>query len=157
MVPYRKLVGAMVDTLARIPDLEPVLAPADPVRGSPIVGYVDETPLLNSVAKAIYQMQPGTLLVNWIETHLLEGVMMKWSHIIDIYVRALPDQSNMDLVEVIMAGVPVPGDGMVWRNCPIMSGMLPTNVTNITRRTDTEGVDYFVIVTETSETGDWPL
>jgi hypothetical protein len=154
MVPYRQLVAAMVDTLARIPELELILAPDHPV-----VGYIDTNPLLNSVDKAIYhyQMQPGSLLVNWIETHLLMGTMMKWSHIIDIYVRSLPDQSNMDLVEAVMAGVPVPGDGMVWRNCPIMDGLLPTDVTNILRRTDTEGVDYFVIVTETSETGDWPL
>jgi hypothetical protein len=49
-----------------------------------------------------------------------------------------------------------PGDGQCWRNCPIMTGVLPTNVLSINRVTDEEGIDYSVILTETAETGDWP-
>lgn len=151
MVSRRDLVNAMATTLANIPELLAILAPVDPIRA-----YIDSNPISNSVDKATYQMQPGQVMVVWIETRLQSEMMSKWSHIVEICYRSLPDQSDLDLGDTIMAGVPNPGDGMVWRNCPVMAGVLPTNVTEITRRTDTEGVDYQVILTQTAETGDWP-
>jgi hypothetical protein len=150
MVRLTDLTNAMAATLGNIPELIAVLAPVDPIQA-----YIDNNPTSNSVDKATYQMQPGQLLVVWIETRLTRDTMSKWSHIVEICVRSLPDQSDLDLIDVILAGVPFPGDGMVWRNCPIMAGLLPTEVIGIGRRTDSEGVDYGVIQTETAETGDW--
>jgi hypothetical protein len=134
-----------------VPELVQILAPVDPV-----VAYIDLNPTANSVDKAIYQMQPGQVLVVYRGTDLTEGEMSKWSHAMDICIRSLPSASDLDLIDAIMAGVPNPGDGMVWRNCPILDGLLPTKVERISRNTDTEGVDYMLIETTTLETGDWP-
>jgi len=152
MVHLSDMVNAMVATLSKIPELVAALAPEDP-----IVGYIDLNPTHNSVDKALYQMQPGQVMVVWTNTRLDTGTMSKWSHLMQICMRSLPGASDLDLVDLIMAGVPQPGDGMVWRNCPILNGLLPTNVLEIERRTDSENVDYVVILTETAETGDWPL
>jgi hypothetical protein len=145
------LVNAMAQTLLNIPELVADLAPVDPVRG-----YIDLNPTANSTDKAIYQMQPGQVLVIWRGTAESEGTMSRWDHRMEISVRALPGNSDLKLIDEIMEGVPVPGDGQIWRLCPILPGLLPTNVTDITRATDAEGVDYCVIVTSTLETGDWP-
>ncbi|HEX3340608.1 MAG TPA: hypothetical protein VHT68_15725 [Pseudolabrys sp.] len=151
MIRRADLVNAMATTLGNVPELVAVLAPTDP-----IVPYIDSNPTMNSVDKWTYQMQPGQILVIWISTRLTKGEMSKWSHAIEILCRSLPDESDMELEDLIVAGVPNPGDGMVWRNCPLMAGVYPTEVVDIGRRTDTEGVDYGVILTETAETGDWP-
>jgi hypothetical protein len=151
MVSLSDLVTAMATTLGNIPELVAALAPTDPIQA-----YIDMNPTSNSVDKALYQMQPGQLLVIWVETRLLRGEMSKWSHVVEICLRSLPDASDLDLIDLILSGVPVPGDGLVWRNCPIMAGLLPTDVDAISRRTDTEGIDYGVIITETAETGDYP-
>lgn len=151
MIRRADLVNAMAAALGNVPELVAVLAPTDA-----IVPYVDLNPTMNSVDKWTYQMQPGQLLVIWRETRLTKGEMSKWSHSVEILCRSLPDQSDMELEDLIVSGVPVPGDGMVWRNCPLIDGVYPTEVLNIERRTDTEGVDYGVILTETAETGDWP-
>jgi hypothetical protein len=141
----------MASTLSGIPEIVAILAPVDPV-----VAYIDLNPTANSVDKAIYQMQPGQVLVIYRGSDLTEGEMSKWSHAVEICLRSLPGASDLDLIDAIMAGVPNPGDGMVWRNCPILPGLLPTTVTRISRTTDTEGVDYMLIETTTAETGDWP-
>lgn len=144
--------NAMVNTLLAIPALVADLALVDPVKG-----YIDLNPTANSVDKAIYQMQPGQVLVIWRSTSLIaEGSMSKWDHRLEICVRALPDHSDLALIDEIMQGIPQYGDGLIWRQCPILEGLLPTNVTEITRATDTEGVDYGVLLTSTHETGDWP-
>jgi hypothetical protein len=151
MIGLTKLVNALAATLSGVPELVQILAPVDPV-----VAYIDLNPTANSVDKAIYQMQPGQVLVVYRGTDLTEGEMSKWSHAMDICIRSLPSASDLDLIDAIMAGVPNPGDGMVWRNCPILDGLLPTKVERISRNTDTEGVDYMLIETTTLETGDWP-
>jgi len=151
MVKLSDLVNAMAGTLSNIPELVAALAPVNPVQP-----YIDFNPTSNSVENAIYQMQPGQLLVVWTETLLILETMGKWSHRVEICLRALKGNSDLDLVDLILSGVPNPGDGQIWRVCPIMPGVLATDVTGITRRTDSEGVDYFVIETETAETGDWP-
>jgi hypothetical protein len=101
-------------------------------------------------------MQPGQLLVLWVETAMIFETTSKWSHRVEIVLRSMREASDLDLIDLILNGVPVPGDGMIWRMCPVMAGVLPTDVSAISRRTDSEGVDYAVIQTETAETGDWP-
>jgi hypothetical protein len=152
MIDYIDLTNAMAAKLGSIPDLVAMLAPEDPIQP-----YIDMNPVKNSVATAIYQMQPGQLLVVWTDTVMERGTMSKWLHVVEICVRALPGQSDLTLIRTILNGVPYPGDGLIWRMCPIMPGLLPTDVLRIERRTDTEGVDYGVILTETAETGDWPF
>ncbi len=151
MVKISDLVTAIAETLARVPELVAVLEGPDP-----ITPYLDRNPTANSVENAIYQMQPGQLLVMWTDTNLIFEAMSKWSHKVEICVRAGNGQSDLDVVALVMQGVPVPGDGMIWRLCPVLPGLLPTDVVSISRRTDSEGVDYAVIATETAETGDWP-
>ena len=151
MVSLVDLVNAMAATLESIPEVVAALAPVNPIRA-----YIDTNPTANNVDGAIYKMQPGQLMVCWTETRLQREEMSKWAHIVEIYVRALPDHSELDLIGIIVAGVPNPGDGLIWRMCPIMPGLLPTEVTAISRRTNSEGVDYGVIETESAESGDWP-
>jgi hypothetical protein len=151
MVKLGDLVNAMAQTLANIPELVAELAAVEPVKA-----YIDFNPTANSVDKAIYQMQPGQLLVIWVETALILENMSKWSHRVEICLRSMRDHSDLDLIDLILSGVPAPGDGLIWRLCPVMPGVLPTDISGITRRTDSEGVDYAVIQTETAETGDWP-
>ena len=94
-----------------------MLAPTNPVQA-----YIDFTPTNNSVDKAIYQMQPGQLLVIWMETNLIIEAMSKWSHRVEICLRSQRDSSDLDLGDLIMNGIPVPGDGLMWRLCPVMAG-----------------------------------
>jgi hypothetical protein len=145
------LVNGMAATLSAIPPLVAALSPE-----SPINAYVDVNPSKNSRDLAIYQMQPGELLVIWQGTNLDRGQMSKWLHRMDICVKCMPGGSNMALVNLIMDGVPIPGDGLIWRLCNILPGLLPTDVLKIDWGTDPEGVDYIVLETETAETGDWP-
>lgn len=152
MIDLTAMVNAMATTLSNIPELIAELAAANPV-----VAYIDTNPIRNSVSKARYQMQPGQVMVAWLETIFQQDEMSAWSHRLEIYVRAMRDHSDLELIQKIMNGVPSPGDGQCWRRCPIMNGLLPTNVLNINRVTDEEGIDYAVILTETAETGDWPL
>jgi hypothetical protein len=151
MIGIIDMVNAFAQTFTAIPEIVALLAPT-----SPVVAYVDLNPTANSVEKAIYQMQLGQLLIIYRGTDLTEGEMTKWTHTVEICLRSLPGESNLDLIDAVMAGVPNPGDGMVWRNCPLLDGLLPTKVTRIARNTDTEGVDYMLIETTTAETGDWP-
>jgi hypothetical protein len=145
------LTNAFVDTLRLIPQLV-----ADLDQGSPdsIVPYIDVNPQRNSWTAAIYQMKPGTVMVIWQETLLTEGEMSAWMHRVQFCVRAQRGASAMTLLNDIVNGVPDPGNTLRWRFCPVMDGVLPTNVTEIARLTDEEGIDYFVITTETRETGD---
>jgi|AmaraimetP72IA01_FD_contig_51_5081239_length_2640_multi_10_in_0_out_0_4 hypothetical protein len=149
MIDLAQLVQAIASTLEAIPELMAQLAPTNPVDA-----YIDLTPTRQSVAKAIYQAQRGSLLVVWFETRFLEEEMTRFNHVVEIYGRALQGKSAMDLATAIMNGIPQPGN-LFWRFCPVMDGVLPTNVTLIERVTDSEGVDYLKITTETLETGDY--
>jgi hypothetical protein len=144
------LTDAMVTTFRNIPELVAALDS----RPENISGYIDVNPDKNSVAKAIYQMQPGTVLVAWQETLFEAAEMEAWSHHFQYYVRARRGASALDLITKLVNGVPVPGDGLRWRFCPLMPGLLPTNILEIARVVDEEGIDYFAITSETQETGD---
>jgi hypothetical protein len=148
MINPNDLVRAMVLRLTDIPELVAKLAPV-----TPIAGFLDNHPA--SLSKATYQMQPGSVLVAWEETHFREGDTQPWSHVLEIYVRALKGQSSLDVAVLIVNGVPVPGDGLPWRFCPLMPGVLPTIVEPVTRTPDAEFIDFVTISTETLETGDY--
>ena len=103
MVSLVSLVQALAGTLGAIPELIQALAPANP-----IAPYIDLNPTNNLVDTAIYQMQPGQLLVVWIETRLETREMSKWVHTVEICLRAMRDNSDLDLINLIHGGVPVP-------------------------------------------------
>jgi hypothetical protein len=151
LVNFIDLTNAMVATLQAIPGLLADLEEASP---ESVIGYIDNNPKRNSVSNAIYRQRPGTVLVVWQETTFNQGGMEPWSHRIELYVRAMSGASAMTLIDDIVNGIPDPGDGQRWHYCPIMAGLLPTNITGIARLIDEEGIDYFVIQTETPETGD---
>jgi len=143
------LTNAFADTLAAIPELPPLLV--DPAA---VIAYIDRNPTMNALAAAIYQMKPGSVLVVWLESVLTQGEMEGWLHRYAFYVKALRNESPLDIIRAIVNGIPVPGDGQRWRYCPVLDGMLPTNIVEISRPTDEEGVDYYQILSETKETGD---
>ena len=150
MVNFIDLTNAIVTTLAAVPELVAALN-GDAAN---IIGYIDRNPDFNSVSNALYKQKPGTVMVIWQETMLTQGEMEAWLHQFVIFVRAGRGDSPLDLIHLIINGVPVPGDGLRWLYCPVMPGVLPTNVTDITRPSDTEGIDYHSIVCEIKETGD---
>jgi hypothetical protein len=145
-----QLTNALVTTFRNIPDLVTALD------GKPenVSGYIDLNPDRNSVSKAIYQMLPGSVLVVWQETLFDSSSMEGWNHRFQYFVRAARGGSSLDLMRRLVNGVPIPGDGLCWRFCPVMAGVLPTEIPNIARMMDGEGIDYFVITAETREVGD---
>jgi hypothetical protein len=145
-----ELTNAFVSTLRAIPELVQALEGLS----ESISAYIDLAPTVNSLTKAVYQMKPGSVLVAWQETLLLEGEMAVWDHRHDFFVRASRGGSALALINLIVDGVPVPGDGQRWRYCGVMDGVYPTQVVDITRVPDEEGIDYFIITTETKEIGD---
>ena len=152
MISPTDVVNAMVTTLQSIPTLTALLVDGT----NSIVGYIDVNPLKNSVLKARYQMAAGSLLLVWNGVTLAEvgATIFAWKHAVMIYVKSQKNASDLDLIEAVIQGIPIPGDGLRWRYCPIMDGMLPTEVTAVNRIVDQEGIDYFVVVTSTQETGD---
>lgn len=140
----------MVAALRAIPEVVALLGGDEEA----IDGYIDRNPDRNSISAAIYGMKPGSVLISWQETLLAQGDIEGWIHNVVIFVRAARGESSMELIDAIIDGVPVPGDGLRWRYCPVMDGVLPTNVIEIARPIDEEGIDYFSITTETKETGD---
>lgn len=143
------MTNAFVDTFRRIPPLVAALN-GDPNNIRP---YIDINPDANSLSDATYQMEPGTLLVVHTETNFVEGEITALQHIVNILIRAPREASNQKLATLLINGVPDPGDGLNWMLCPVMSNLLPTNLVSIGRETDTEGIDYHVVVTATKETG----
>ena len=150
MVNFIDLTNAIVGTLALIPELVAALG-GDPAN---IVAYIDRNPDFNSTSLAIYRQKPGSVLVIWQESVITQGEMEGWLHQFVIFVRASRGNSPLDLIWLIVNGVPVPGDGLRWRYCPVMQGVLPANLTPVTRPMDAEGIDYYSIVCEIKETGD---
>jgi hypothetical protein len=151
LVSFVDLINAMTDALQRVPELVAALN-GDPAN---IIPYIDRNPLSLSIANATYTQKPGTVMVSWKETAFRHAEMTAWVHTNEIVVRAQRDVSPLDIIQLIVNGVPVPGDGQRWRICPLMPGVNATDVLGIARTQDTELIDYFVITTETTETGDF--
>lgn len=151
MVSVIELMQAMAVTFTNIPELVALLE-----NPAPVTAYIDENPTRNSVSKAIYQMPSGSLLLAWSGTSMdIEAeTMLAWTHAIQVYIRASRGGSALAVIDALVDGIPVPGDGLRWRYCPLISGVLPTVVTDMARLIDEEGIDYYVVSTATQETGD---
>jgi hypothetical protein len=150
MIDLIELVQSMAATLGAIPPLMAILAPANS-----IVAYIDMHPTENSLSQARYEMQPGSVMLAFMETTFQEGATSPWAHTVAIFVKAQAAQSELAIVTQIVNGIPVPGDGLPWRYCPVMHDVLPTVIKAITRVDDEEGLDYIQITTETLETSDY--
>ena len=150
MVSLEELTSAMALTLGAIPPLAALLVDQG------VVPYIDLNPTRNSMSKAIYEMPAGSLLLVWNGTTLdtFASSMEGWMHIIQIFIKAKRGGSAYDIIDALVNGIPVPGDGLIWRYCPLIDGVLPTNVREIVRLIDEEGIDYIVVTTATQETGD---
>jgi hypothetical protein len=155
VVSFTGITSAMVDTFQRIPELVAMLDQGT----ASIIGYIDENPVKNSMSKAIYQMPAGSLLVVWNGTTLESGAdsMLGWAHMLQVFVRAKRGGSALAVMNALVDGIPVPGDGQRWRYCPILDNCLPTEVRDLSRLIDEEGIDYYVVTTITQETGDEPM
>jgi hypothetical protein len=154
MIDLAQLTIALADTLQQIPELVSQMANGDP---NNIVAYVDENPKKNSLTRAIYEMAPGSVLVAYHETMMNQAQEMEaWRHRVYMYCRAAPGQKPTDIVKYLVDGVPFPGDGMRWRRCSILDGVLPADITEVARLIDSEQVDYFAVLAEFKETGDYP-
>lgn len=110
-----------------------------------IQGYIDETPQKNSLARAVYTMSPGSILVTWVDTTLAEGEMEGFEHRVHIHLKAMRGRSPLRLIDLVMDGIPVPGDGLRWRYGCVLPGILPAQVGEVARLVDEEGIDYPVI------------
>ena len=153
MVSLVALTNAFVAKLQDIPEVVALLG-GDPAA---IIPYIDSNPNSNNLEARIYEIKPGTVMVVHIDTVLAatQSNMEKWLHTFHFILKAPRDQSNLDLANLIVDGKPANGDGQIWRRCEVMAGVDPTEITSISRVTDTEGIDYELIVTQTSETGDY--
>ena len=152
MVDLTQLTLALVDTFQRIPELVEALD-GDPAR---VFGYLDANPDRNSLTRAIYEQPDGTVMVAWDETGMTESSqgMSRWEHRYYFTCRADADASALVLITLLVNGVPNPGDGLRWRMCPVMDGVQATEIIEITRLQDREGIDYYAIHGRIYETGD---
>jgi hypothetical protein len=152
MVDLTQLANALVDTFQRIPELVAALNNEDP---DSVFAYLDSTPDRNSLTSAIYEQPAGTVMVAWDETGKNDsGDMSAWEHRYFFTCRAATDQSSLALINLLVDGVPVPGDGQRWRYCPVMDGVNAAEIIEITRIQDREGIDYHAIHARITETGD---
>ena len=151
MINLEALTNVFADTLRRIPELVADLNPPVP---ESVVAHVDRNPERMSLDTVLYSMKGGTVIVAGVESVLAEGEMAWWTHRVEFYVRPGRNQSTYQIIDDIMRGVPVPGDGQRWYLCPLAAGLDPTSVLAWERRTDSEHVDYWAARTETKETGD---
>lgn len=154
MVSLTSLIDAMTVTFQNIPELVALLDQG----AASVIGYIDENPLKNSMSKAIYQMPAGSILIIWNGTSIeaTASSMLGWAHMLQIFVRAKRGGSALTVINALVDGVPIPGDTQRWRYCPILDGCLPTDIRDIARLIDEEGIDYYVVTTVTQETGDDP-
>jgi hypothetical protein len=153
MIDLIALTTALATTLQNIPELVALLPNADPAR---IVAYLDSNPARNSVINTLYEMPSGLIYVAWERTILNEtqNSASMWTHTMFIYCRADTGKSPLDILKLVVDGIPNPGDGMRWRNCGIMTGVLPADIKEISRQPDREGIDFYIVNIEINETGD---
>lgn len=117
--------------------------------------YEDIAGVNNSLARAVYMQPNGTVLVAWTGTTLggSDGTVQYWEHSVEIYVRALKQQSPLTLLNAVMDGTPG-GEALRWRYLCVNGDVLPMQLIDISRVTDEEGIDYYVIRSSFKERGD---
>lgn len=150
MVNPRLLGEAIAEKIGQIPEV------ASALQGSQNSSfYQDAYPVRNSLARAVRDMAPGSVLVAWTTTNMATTeAMNQWAHRFLVYVRGSRNESCLDLVHAIVDGTPSTNNGLKFRHAPVMENTLSPHVDEANRLTDSEGVDYFEIQISIEETGD---
>ena len=153
MVDLIALTNALTTTLQAIPELVAELPGSDPNR---IVAYIDVNPAKNSTSNTIYEMPSGLIYVihEGFRRNEKENDASMWTHKLMVHCRADTGKRVQDMVRYVVDGVPVPGDGQRWRACGIMDGVSPADIQLGSRQPDREGIDFFTVEIDISETGD---
>lgn len=150
MVNPRLIGEALADKIGKVPGVALALQGAE---NSSF--YDDAYPMRNSLARAVRDMAPGSVLTAWSNTSMATTeAMNQWSHRFLVYVRGSKDDSCLDLLHAIIDGIPSDNSGLKLRHAPVLAGTLSPQVTDANRLTDSEGVDYFEIQFSIEETGD---
>lgn len=143
--------GGVVGKLRAIASLVTALGG---VAGS-IYQYIDIPPDSNSLTQAIYAQAPGTILVAWIETAIVDGDDMSWyEHVLRMYLRAPNNVSVASLIKLVKDGVPSTSGGVKFNYAPVIDGTEPPIINRISREIDSEGLDYFSMELSIREIGD---
>jgi|SRR5215831_2506241 len=151
MLAIDTMTSTLVATFQQIPELVQMCANQDPSR---IYGYLDSGPPLNSLLMAVYDMADGSVMVAWDETELTASdEMSMWRHRFRVYVRALPDDSSLQMALTLINGIPS-GQNLRWRFLQLLPELYATNVTGVARDTDAEYIDYLNVQLELQEVGD---
>jgi hypothetical protein len=141
---------ALAAKIADIPDVRDEVVFPDNVSF-----YADTFPTAISLARAVYEMSPGRILVAWVSTNVNTAEPMNaWAHTFSIYVKAAKDRPVLPLVNGIVDGTPARNAGLKLRHSPVLAGTLPPEIRAIERITDADAVDYFEVKIEIEETGD---
>ena len=150
MVDLTQLGTALAAKIAAIPEVLAEVGTA-----SHVVFYADTFPTAVSLARAVYEMAPGRILIAWVSTSLDTGEPMNaWAHTFSIYVKAGKDRPVLPLVNWIVDGTPARNAGLKLRHSPVLAGTLPPEVRAIERVTDADAIDYFELKVQIEETGD---
>lgn len=150
MVSLTQLGSALAAKIAEIPLVANEI-------GSPanVSFYADAFPTAVSLARAVYEMSPGRILVAWVSTTVNTAEAMNaWAHTFSIYVKAAKDRPVLPLVNGIVDGTPASNAGLKLRHSPVLAGTLPPEVLSIERVTDGDAIDHFEVKVQIEETGD---
>lgn len=151
MVDLVTLVEDIADHIRRCPQ---VLSELDG-NGESVAEYIDQATVTNSLARAVYTMPNGSVLVAWINSTISATEQNSaWEHLTEIYVRAVRMKSPLQLLNAVIDGIP-DGSDLPWRYLCVNEHMLPMHVNEIARIIDEEGIDYYVIRASFLEKGDY--
>lgn len=146
-----KLIEDIACTLRACPDIVALLD----VNLDAIQPYQDiATSDRNSVTRRVYTQPNGTILIVWQTSGIAEGEMETWAHQIDLFVRALRQESPLRLLNAILDATPE-GQTERWRYLCVNDDVMPMEIQEIARITDEESVDYYVIRALFREKGDF--
>ncbi|HRK22596.1 MAG TPA: hypothetical protein PLX06_12340, partial [Fimbriimonadaceae bacterium] len=120
-----------------------------------IIAYIDTAPEQNQLARFVYEMPPSSVAVAWLSTGIGDlDSNTAWAHTFSIYVRAARGGSPLDLVSLIVNGVPTTNAGLKFRHAPVVAGTDLPVVQAINRVINEEGIDHVEIQIQITETGD---
>ena len=150
MVDLTQLGMALAAKIADIPEVRDEVVYPDNVSF-----YADTFPTAISLARAVYEMGPGRILVAWVSTNVnTSEPMNSWVHTFSIYVKAAKDRPVLPLVNGIVDGRPASNSGLKLRHSPVLAGTLPPEILSIERVTDGDAIDHFEVKVQIEETGD---
>lgn len=152
MTSINTLVGAVVTALRAIESLAIALdAPSsipegeeEPVYDSSalIHGYTDEYAIHRSLGEAVSALPAGQILVGYLGLNLgARGGIGGIVHQLAVYINPIDEDMAQDVIDALMSGKP--GTSPVSLPYAQISGLDPMDAINISRSTNTDGIDYW--------------